>query len=211
MINELFAWNSLNSLLWQYNEAYAVQSLLQSNQNFYDESTGQFFTDIVSNVMNLETANAFGLSIWGQYLKIPRPQYENDEGEVVPFTDDLYRLLLKAKLLKIHNRPTIPNINKFLQTLFPDQEKIYCVDNLDMTISIYFSSRPKFLQRGYVNIEDFLMRPAGVRAIVNFAEEKYFGFGDYFTPDTNPVIVGFGDYDSNPMGDGKFADYDDGV
>ena len=58
-----FSANLLESLLWQYNEAETLQSILQQKQDWYDLNFSQFWDDWYNDVFNLQTANNFGLSV----------------------------------------------------------------------------------------------------------------------------------------------------
>jgi hypothetical protein len=66
-----FSVDVLSALLWRHNEATTLQSLLQSKQDWYKQNHQQFWTDWITNVFNLDTANEFGLSVWAQILGIP--------------------------------------------------------------------------------------------------------------------------------------------
>lgn len=66
-----FSVDVLSALLWRQNEASALQSLLQSKQDWYAANHEQFWTDWITNVFNLDTANEFGLSVWAQILGVP--------------------------------------------------------------------------------------------------------------------------------------------
>ena len=209
MIDKMFFWDSLSSVIWQYDNSEALQSLLQYKQDFYDKSTGEFFTNYIKDVVNINTANAFGLTVWGRLLQMPRPYYFDENNNKVMFNDDLYKLVLKAKLLKLKFPPTIPNINKFLQLLFPDQRYVYCTDNFNMTIIYHFASIPTAFVNVNVDLNDFFMRPAGVKIITITGESKYFAFGSYDKENESLTATGFGSYDSDTDW-GGFASYNKG-
>lgn len=61
----------LQTLLWQYDQATAIQSLVTQKQAWYEENQTQFWTDWYNNVFNLQTANEFGLNVWAIILNIP--------------------------------------------------------------------------------------------------------------------------------------------
>lgn len=189
-----FYWNCMSSLLWQYENSTALKTLLEYREQFYNKSTKEFFTDFINNVLNLDTANTFGLTIWGRILKLERPKYTNSEGKLVSFNDDQYKLLLRAKMLKLHKRPTPHNINIFLETLFPTQGLAFCQDRLDMTTTYILGYVPEDWQRAVMKLEDFWMRPAGVKTnIVPIPPESTFGFaGSGLQPWNQGVFVEFG-------------------
>ena len=61
----------LKAILWQYNDASRLQSILQSKQDWYDENQRDFWENWYNDVFNLQTANEFGLSVWAIILDIP--------------------------------------------------------------------------------------------------------------------------------------------
>lgn len=63
--------NVIQTLLWQYNDAEALTSLINQKQEWYDENQTQFWTDWYNNVFNLQTCNEFGLSVWSIILNVP--------------------------------------------------------------------------------------------------------------------------------------------
>lgn len=58
----------LRHVLWQYNDAERLQALIASKQDWYARRQDQFWTDWIRDVFNLQTANAFGLAVWGRIL-----------------------------------------------------------------------------------------------------------------------------------------------
>lgn len=63
--------NILQALLWQYNNATSLQTLLEKKQEWYTTYQSQFWQDWFTNVFDLRTANDFGLSVWSFILDQP--------------------------------------------------------------------------------------------------------------------------------------------
>ena len=61
----------LQAILWQYNDAINLQSLLTQKQDWYNLNQRDFWNDWYTNVFNLLTANFFGLSVWSKILNLP--------------------------------------------------------------------------------------------------------------------------------------------
>lgn len=61
----------LQAILWQYNDAVKLQSLLEQKQTWYDEQYSEFWEAWYRDVFDLRTANDFGLSVWAILLNIP--------------------------------------------------------------------------------------------------------------------------------------------
>lgn len=155
-------------VLWQYNDAEKLKGIIGNQQNFMDENVKDFFENLRDNVFNLENADEFGLAIWGSLLGVPRPTYEED-GQTVSFTDDQYRLLLRARICLLTFDGSAKALNEFFKTLFPEM-LVQIKDNMNMTATINvlneIPDEYKVLFRSpYVEI--FIPRPTGVEYTIN--------------------------------------------
>lgn len=182
-----FSVDVLQALLWRYNRADALQSLVQSKQDWYDANQTDFWTAWVRDVFDLRTANQFGLAVWALILGIPlsvildpdfstkvvwgfapyggnydRSNYGSLSQVVIPLTLDQQRLVLQLRYLQLISRGTVPQINAALARLFGAFGPAYVIDNLDMSITYRFVFvMPSALQFVLSNF-DLLPRPAGV-------------------------------------------------
>lgn len=75
----------LQVILWQYNDAESIISLISQKQTWYDINLLGFWNDWFTNVFNLQTANAFGLSVWALILDIPLYVNTSDEPDNYAF------------------------------------------------------------------------------------------------------------------------------
>ena len=262
-------------ILWQYLDAEKLKGIIAGQQQFMDDNVGGFFTDFNRDVLNIETANTFGLGVWGALLGVPRPNAPawvlkhfyayynsgvgyayldkpldevvvNQEGAYVydseadtmtergvidelyipasafgwqhtgaswarmgrvsarydkdvyvqegtqPFTDDQYRLLLRARIYLLTFDGSARALNEFFHILFPDLV-VTITDNGDMTadISILNEVDPEIavlFQSPYVEI--FLPRPSGVAYNMATGATDYtkvFGFEGMTDSDGNSV------------------------
>lgn len=233
-------------VLWQYNDAERLKAIIANEQAFLDENVSSFYKDFNRDVLNITTANTFGLNVWGILLGVPRPggsgyvtkhfrayynytsgwcyiykdiddlvpnvdyAYKYEDGVMVPtwkitsvvvdynrfymevsagtytlstrqsssydmdalvydgsvpFTDDQYRLLLRARIYLLTFDGSARALNEFFHILFPDLQ-VTVTDNGDMTadISVLNDMDPEIavlFQNPYAEI--FLPRPSGVR------------------------------------------------
>lgn len=138
-----FSVDVMRTLLWQYDDAERLQSLIQSKQAWYDENHTQFWQDFYDNVFNLDTANDFGLSVWAiildlplsfdappsDYTKIPwgfgALNYNFTHGNFKRLITANYalnteqkRIALKLRYFQLITDCSIVDINKFLQYVF---------------------------------------------------------------------------------------------
>lgn len=59
------------AILWQYNNATNLLSLIDQKQTWYNVNQTAFWQNWYTNVFNLLTANAFGLAVWSYILNVP--------------------------------------------------------------------------------------------------------------------------------------------
>ncbi len=179
--------NPLQAILWQYNDAANLQSILQQKQDWYNVNQQDFWSNWYNNVFNLQTANAFGLTVWSIILDIPiivvtAPPAEDKVGI---FFDDLHtnfthgnfsppssgaislpveqaRQLLRMRYFQITTKGSVTDINAFMAYLFANDGPVYVQDHLNMTATYVFEFEPSsgflFVLQQY----DILPRPAGV-------------------------------------------------
>ena len=111
-----------DNILWQYDSAPNLKSLIESKQNWYNANNEQFYEGIINNFLNLTTANDWGLNLWGLILQVPRTYTIN--GENVVLAKERYRLVLRAKLLLTKMNGTVPEILDYLNFLFEGNGQI---------------------------------------------------------------------------------------
>lgn len=198
-----FSVDLLRCVLWQYNDATRLQSLLAQKQDWYVQNQTDFWQSWCRDVFDLRTANAFGLSVWGEILKESRETKVEGTGADYPafgfgpfrrnfkhgnfrradaghirLSTDQYRMLLQLRYFKLTSRGTVPEINAFLQRLFGDQGAVYVLDPLDMSFAVYvFTFEPASWQRFVLTDMDTLPRPAGVGVSIRVVSRPSFGFG----------------------------------
>lgn len=196
-----FSVDLLRAILWQYNDAARLQSLLTQKQAWYTETQTEFWTDWVRDVFNLLTANEFGLSVWGVILGIPlsiglpgtgdRPvwgfgsfnqNFENgnfgrDSAGVAGLTVEQKRLILRLRYYQLVSDGSAPYANYVLQQVFGTG---YVLDPEDMTCTYVF---PVALPQAILTVIqdlDLLPRPAGVQINILVDPGKVFGFDPFY-------------------------------
>ena len=189
-----FSVDLLRALLWQYNDATRLQSLLTSKQAWYDENQEAFWSAWIRDVFDLRTANDFGLTVWSIILGIPLTIASGGDAPGKPIwgfggNHDVFgignfastqssglateqrRLVLRLRYFQLTTRGTVPEANAFLRELFPDMWPLFVEDNMDMTINYVFGAPlPSDLQN-ILQAYDLLPRPAGVGATFNYIDD----------------------------------------
>ena len=161
--------------LWQYDAAVNLKGLLSKKQAFYKKAVSYFWENWTKDVFNIDTANTFGLNLWGGFFGVSRPEYI-DGGHTIQFTDDQYRTVIKGRLMLMNSNGSVSSINKYLNYLFPNKA-VFVVDYHDMSIKLVFYYTPTAEELAIINLNGFLPRPAGVNVqYVIIPPEEVFGF-----------------------------------
>lgn len=171
---------------WQRGSAEKLNKLIQLKQAWYKENHCDFWSNWVTDVFDLRTANEFGLSVWAVILDLPifdeseksppdypaiyfgqyRKNFNNGNfGKNASRVDSLSleqkRIMLQLKAFILNMRSTTPEINRKLDQLFGDGQ-IYVLDNLDMTYTYVITDPVVLSFTDILRIYDLLPRPAGV-------------------------------------------------
>ena len=182
-----FSVDVMRAILWQYNDAAKLQSILEAKQAWYNLNFRDFWADWYTNVFNLQTCNDFGLTVWAIILDMPivvqiepatpsRPTWGYEEfhrnfdrgnffdgkGGAQVLTPADARIALRMRYFQLTGRGTVPEINRLLKSLFGDRGLSYVEDNNDMTISYKFGFYPTAQLLLTIVNNDLLPRPSGV-------------------------------------------------
>lgn len=196
--NSVISNNILKALLWRFNNALVLQSLITQKSEWYGEFYDQFWSSWYSDVFNLPTANAFGCAVWAIILNLPIQINNNPDppdkpifgfgpdvgsweegygqnfynanfsfgGTILDLTVAQRRFILQLRYFQLQSDCATPSINAFLPLIVNGVNEgsgtIYCVDNLDMTVTYVFTFTPDEQLIPALLIYDVLPRPAGV-------------------------------------------------
>lgn len=166
------------------------------------------FEAFYSYVWNVDTAQGFGLDIWGKIvgisrqLKIPvdSPVFGFENSDVPPdwspfnqgtfstgnsssqtytLTDPAYRTLILTKALSNIAATTAPALNRLLQNLFPGRGKAYVIDRGGMAMSFVFEFSLSPVEFAILTQSGALPHPAGVSFDVSVLPTgDFFGFAE---------------------------------
>lgn len=160
------------------------------------------------DMWNIDTAEKYSLDVLGRIFGVSRSSvsmtekeyltyYEKTGGlgwgrgrwyvdgeafrETILLTDKEFRFLIKARIWKLYQNPSIDYLTDALQDLTGSDASI--VDNYNMTMKVYYGSGislDSFIKFAVENL-DILPRPVGIMYTYEQAGVKYFGFnGDEF-------------------------------
>ena len=193
-----FSVDLLRAVLWQYDGAAGLQSLLRSKAAWYDENQRDFWNNWERDVFDLTTANDFGCAVWGLILAVPLsiglPGTGNRQNwgfgpDNLPFELGTFgrlgsgvtglslaqkRLVLRLRYFQLISDGSVPHTNFVLQQVFGQG---YVVDNHDMTVTYVFETELPVAVRTLIDQYDLLPRPAGVGINIIYLTDPVWGFG----------------------------------
>jgi hypothetical protein len=196
-----FSVDLLRAILWQYNDAARLQTLLTRKSEWYAEKHEEFWTDWTRDVFDLTTANEFGLSVWGIILNTPlsygipssgaRPvwgfgefnqnfnngNFGRDASGLAGLTFDQKRLVLRLRYFQLISDGTVPHINFVLREVFGYG---YVLDPENMTATYVFPTALPSAVIAVLQEFDLLPRPAGVDITILVDPANVFGFDPYY-------------------------------
>ena len=189
----------------QYGSSPIINQIVDFlGQNFdYQHVLDDFYT----MCWNIDTAKGVWLDIWGRKVGISRivqvpsgnnfgfyntgnqpfnqaPFFNGDNATLnYAIQDDPYRLLILAKAFLNITDCAIPNINRFLQIMFPGRGRFYVVNtfNMAMQYQCHFNLAAwelSILVNGFI-----LPRPSGVKATLQIFIPGNDSFGFYGSGD----------------------------
>ena len=113
--------NSLKNLgktvLWQYDRAVRLLSVLKHMQVLYHCAVEQFWEFWATKVLAIETCGSFGCSIWGLFLGVPRPTIVENGRERLIVTS-VYRRILKGAFYLMKASSSFKDILGYLEIVF---------------------------------------------------------------------------------------------
>jgi len=192
------------TIISQYGNSPTILQLVQ-NMNAYLDPRADFdaFFDYVWNV---DTAQGFGLDIWGRIVNIRRElqipnapvyfgfkdalpgSYPFDEApfydgtppatQTYKLADDAYRQLILVKALANISATNAPSLNQLLQNMFAGRGRCYVNDLGGMQLRYTFEFLLTPYEFAIMTQSGALPRPAGVNAILFQSALPLFGFSE---------------------------------
>lgn len=179
--------NAAQTLLAQYAQSSIIAGLVDTMNQCIDPSTDlQNFYDYVLNVY---TAQGFGLDICGRIVVVPRtinipatqiyfgfnealpnaqpfnqaPFYAGPQaGTLYTLNDDAYRILILTKALANISSFTAPSVNALLQFMFAGRGSCYVLEISPMQIEYVFNFALQSWEAAILEQPSLMPRPAGV-------------------------------------------------
>lgn len=175
------------TIISQYGNSPTIKQLV-FNMNTYIDPRADFDT-FYDYVWNVETAQGFGLDIWGRIVDVerqvnvpidtPNPGMYPFTSGVYTMTDDEYRLVILVKALANITNCTARGLNQLLLNIFAVRGRSYALDTGSMTIRLTFEYFLKPFEYVILTTTGIAPRPAGVLAnILQVDVPTTFGFAE---------------------------------
>ena len=189
----------------QYAASPRLRQIISYNTEYFKT---EWVEDFYNIVWNIDTAQGFGLDIWGRivglengrYLRIEVGDYfgfntsngnqswqtfgfgtlypGSPETDVFELADPAFRVLIKTKALANIVDTTMPSLNRSLKQLFPDRGRCWVNDLQNMGIRYVFEFPLEPWELSVIT-RDTLPRPGGVLATILTAPTSGgFGFAE---------------------------------
>lgn len=187
-IGSLRAFDVWRTVISQYANSPILTQLIENFDDYVDPTVNldQFF----DMVMNIDTAQGWGLDVWGRIVGVQRvlpltgttryfgfgeasspqtagfnqqPFYSGAPlTENFELSDSAFRTLIFAKALANISDGSIPGINQILMNLFPNRGNAYVRDDGDMRMTYRFNFILTPVERAIVVRSGALPKPVGV-------------------------------------------------
>jgi hypothetical protein len=195
--------NALKALLWEHDGADKLVALAKLKQEWYTLNQSEFWNNWVRDVFNIDTANTFGLAVWGRILDVAMQvtsapdvgkfawgfgsnnanfengNFGNKSSNTIGLTVEQQRMIIRLRYFKLTSRGTVPETNRFLKQLFTDtgQGRVFVTDPYDMSfVTYFFEQAPDGQVQFILDHYDLLPRPAGVGIKYQVQTRPSFGF-----------------------------------
>lgn len=176
-------------ITWQYDNATNLVALIMSMEEFFSESTQKFWDDWPADVANIDTANDFGLSVWGMLVGVKRFILEDGQGGGTPISSELYRKIIKAKVKLLDGNASMKDYCDFVYAIFGGG--VAPVDGLDMSLT--FTDNGLTGEESLLfaqHMDEIVVYPAGVRDNA-VSDSLVFGFdGQQKVAQSDPNLGG---------------------
>lgn len=191
------------AILWQYENAPILKAIIEYMEGIYETNVSNFYFEWALDVLNVWTANRFGLSIWARILGVSigaspqdetgkvswgfsehRKNFDNGNfaagGAQAQFSLEMQRFIIIMRIIQLTTYPSAVLINERLRDLSKSMDfgKIWVVDNLDMTMTYWLDRAPSSELRLVLDTMDILPRPSAVGINWSVVEPVVFGFAD---------------------------------
>lgn len=165
--------NVEQTIISQYGNSATISQLIANMNANIDPSAD--LNNFYSTVWNVNTAEGFGLDIWGRIVGLPTGRYIYTN-PVTVLNDTQFRTIILLKALSNISITSSPTFNRLLQNLFAGRGRCYVSDqgSMQMRYTFEFALQPYEIQ--IMSQPGIFLRPAGVQVGILIITVPCFGF-----------------------------------
>ena len=177
--------NYIDTVLSQWGNSPNILALLESWNDSLDP--GVNIDDFYAKVWDIDTAQGYGLDVWGRIVGVSRVVtvqttidafgfeeatdaqpfgqeafYSGPVTENYSLSDDAFRALILVKALANLSNSSIQAYNTMLMQLFPGRGNAYVVDNKDMSANVVFEFALSDYEKAIIEQSGAFAPPTGV-------------------------------------------------
>lgn len=167
----------------QYANSPIILQLIH-NMNAYIKPHADI-DNFYNTIWNVDTAEGFGLDIWGRIVGLPTGRYIYTN-PVTVLTDTQFRQLIMLKALSNISRTTAPAINQLLNNWMAGRGVCYVSDQLNMQMRYTFEFLLQPFELQIIAQAGIFLRPAGVGVTALEIVLPAFGFSEAGTMSAAP-------------------------
>lgn len=163
--------NVEQTIISQYGNSATISKLIQNMNDNIDPRAD--IDNFYHFIWNVDTAEGFGLDIWGRIVGVDRSIFGNAEDAA---NDDAFRQLVLLKALSNISASTAPSVNQLLQNWMAARGRAYVSDVGRMAILYNFEFQLEPFEIDIITKGGIFLRPAGVGGTVVTNTFPVFGF-----------------------------------
>jgi hypothetical protein len=163
--------NVEQTIISQYGNSATISTLIHNmNENIDPRADIDGFYNFIWNV---DTAQGFGLDIWGRIVGVSRTLFANSADAA---NDEAFRQLILLKALSNISASTAPSVNQLLRNWMSARGRTYVSDTGGMNIIYNFEFLLEPFEIDIITKGGIFLRPAGVGGTVVTNTFPVFGF-----------------------------------
>jgi len=164
------------TIISQYGTSRTISKLIQNMNDYIDPCAD--IDNFYDFIFNVDTAQGFGLDIWGRIVNVERADYPVNG---VLMTDEQFRELVYLKALSNISASNSPSINQLLRNWMTGRGRCYVTDLGGMSMVYVFEFQLAPFEIQIITQSGIFLRPAGVGDIVITTPFPVFGFSEMGT------------------------------
>lgn len=102
---------------WQFDDSPKFLAVIDLLKEAFKKSTEDFWNGLNAAFFDIDTANSFGLSIWGRIIGIEWPTITKDGSELF-IKDTLYRKIIKARFVLLADNASFSAFTTYFNSVF---------------------------------------------------------------------------------------------